>query len=437
MAVITQAVASLQSIPSPSALERRVLVVGPSTQQGEVLEQAGYLVSGAASAAEGAALLERRRHDVVVLVQTGEAEQDWAALRRLTKAAAGTPVIVMGPESLESAVEAMREGAYDFLSQSASAERLEQSVRQAAALRRRNERQREARAEMERRAGFDSLVGQSPAFLAALGTAARAAESEATILLRGETGTGKAALAEAIHRNSVRRDGPFVVWDGEDGKKAEGGTLYVEEASALTSTQQVRLLRLLESDVDVRVIAGTQSNLGEAVEDGRFRADLYYRLGSVQIELPPLRERLEDLPALAAQFAMESEARNGRPRTELTPALLQELKSYTWPGNVEELRSVMDRLVALAQGGQLSTADLPNFLRRERPILEVIHLELPPHGISLEAVEKELLFRALQKFNWNQTHAARYLSLSRKTLIYRMEKHGLHKRDLASAAGSD
>jgi len=181
--------------------------------------------------------------------------------------------------------------------------------------------------------------------------------------------------------------------------------------------------------VDVRVIAATHRNLQAMVEDGAFREDLYYRLSVIPLELPPLRDRREDVPELVQHFFVKAKQKHGRPDLKLPASLLPCFASYTWPGNVRELENIVERLVVLTPGNEITVEDLPEFLRRERPAVEELHLDLPEQGISLEAVEKELILSALKKFHWNQTHAARYLDLSRKTLIYRMEKYNIQRED--------
>ncbi|HPQ14085.1 MAG TPA: sigma 54-interacting transcriptional regulator, partial [Bryobacteraceae bacterium] len=203
---------------------------------------------------------------------------------------------------------------------------------------------------------------------------------------------------------------------------------------------QVKLLRLLQHGelekvgatsplrVDVRFIAATNRNLRAMIEDGTFREDLYYRLSVIPLELPPLRDRAEDIPELVQHFFVKAKEAQGRPNLVLPASLLPRFQDYRWPGNVRELENVIERIVVLARGDEITLADLPDFLRRERPAVDMLQLELPPQGISLEAVEKELIVRALEKFHGNQTHAARYLDISRKALIYRMEKHGIRRK---------
>jgi two-component system NtrC family response regulator len=218
---------------------------------------------------------------------------------------------------------------------------------------------------------------------------------------------------------------------------ADRGTLFLDEIGEMPVDLQVKLLRLIQQGelekvgaaapvkVDVRFVAATHRNLGAMIEDGAFREDLYYRLAVIPLELPPLRDRSDDIPELVQHFFLNAKEQQGRPDLMLPPGLLPRFQDYRWPGNIRELENVIERIVVLARGDEITLADLPEFLRRERPAIDMLQLELPAQGISLEAVEKELIVRALDRFHGNQTHAAKYLDISRKALIYRMEKHGI------------
>jgi two-component system NtrC family response regulator len=220
---------------------------------------------------------------------------------------------------------------------------------------------------------------------------------------------------------------------------ADRGTLFLDEIGEMPAELQVKLLRLIQQGelekigatsparVDVRLIAATHRNLQAMIEDGAFREDLYYRLAVIPLVLPPLRDRADDIPELVQFFFTKERERQGRPELTLPPALLAHFQDYRWPGNIRELENVIERIVVLARGDEITVRDLPDFLRRERPPAEMLQLDLPASGISLESVEKDLIVRALKKFGGNQTHAARYLDISRKALIYRMEKHDLRR----------
>jgi two-component system response regulator AtoC len=220
-------------------------------------------------------------------------------------------------------------------------------------------------------------------------------------------------------------------------ESADGGTLFLDEIGELPLELQVKLLRLIQhgevekvgatttATVDVRILAATHRNLQNLIEDGTFREDLYYRLAVIPLELPPLRERIDDIPELAEHLFLTAKQKHNLLNLRLPPALLTYFCGYRWPGNVRELENVIERLVVLSAGDEIALEDLPEFLRSERSGNERLNLELPAQGISLEAVEKELIEKALKKFDGNQTRAASFLDISRRTLIYRMEKHGI------------
>ena len=179
--------------------------------------------------------------------------------------------------------------------------------------------------------------------------------------------------------------------------------------------------------VDVRILAATHRNLQSLIEDGKFREDLFYRLAVIPLELPPLRERAEDIPELVQSIFLRTKEKHNLPNLRLPAHLVSHFCGYRWPGNVRELENVIERLVVLAAGDEIGVNDLPEFLQIAKSGSEALQFELPPEGISLEAVEKEIILKALKKFEWNQTKTAAYLDISRRTLIYRMEKHGFHK----------
>jgi two-component system NtrC family response regulator len=448
----------------------RILVVDDDESLRRVtqvqLEQEGYEVATAPNATEALAALEKAPYDLVItdLKMPGLTGVD--LLRRVRQDYPEILVIVVTAYgTVESAVEAMKLGAYDYLTKPVNPDALRLMVGRALEHLRLREEVRLLRSSLDEKYGFESIIGRAPALLYVLDSAARAAQSDATVLIRGETGTGKELLAKGIHLNSRRRERPFVTINcaaiprdlleselfghvkgaftgavtHRKGKieLAEGGTVFLDEIGDVAPELQVKLLRLIQEreieklglgqtvKVDVRIIAATHRNLAAMVEDGAFREDLYYRLNVIPLEVPPLRERPEDIPDLVRHFFERSKRQHARDDIELPDALLPYFTAYGWPGNVRELENVVERLVVLTRGRTITVDDLPEALRRQRPALDSLHLELPPQGISLEAVERELILRALEKFNWNQTQAARYLDLSRKTLIYRMEKYGL------------
>ena len=399
-------------------------------------------------------------------------------LERIRRDYPEIPVLIITAfGTIQSAVKAIRAGAYDYLTKPIDYDELGLAVSRVLEHFRLVQEVRTLRANLDRKYGFENIIGHSEILLSVLDTAARAAQSNSTILIHAETGTGKELLARAIHFNSRRRAKPFVTINcgaiprdlleselfghvkgsftgalaHKPGKVelADGGTLFLDEIGEMPGDLQVKLLRLLQQGemekvgaaapvkVDVRFVAATHRNLRAMIEDNTFREDLYYRLAVIPLELPPLRDRADDIPELVQHFFLKAKHEQGRPDLVLPSSLLPRFQDYRWPGNIRELENVIERIVVLTRGDEITLADLPDFLRRERPAIDMLQLELPHQGISLENVEKELLVRALDKFHGNQTHAARYLDISRKALIYRMDKHGIRRKATDGDAEED
>ena len=463
---------------------KRILVVEDDESLRRVtqfqLEQAGYQVSTASEGSKALALLEKVPQDLVITDLMMPGVSGLELLKRIRADYPETIVILVTAfGSVESAVEAMKVGAYDFITKPIHPDALILLVNRTLEHHQLRKEIGILRSSLDQKYGFENIIGRSGTLLYVLDAAARAASADSTVLIRGETGTGKELLAKAIHFNSGRREHPFVTincgaiprelleselfgyvkgsftgaFAHKKGKieMADQGTVFLDEIGEMPPDLQVKLLRLIQEreiekvggtspiKVDVRIIAATHRNLQAMIEDGTFREDLYYRLAVIPLELPPLRERPEDIPELVQHFFAISRQKHGRPDLALPASLLPHFCSYRWPGNVREVENIIERLIVLARGSDITLSDLPEFLRRERPVLDELQLDLPANGISLDAVEKELILRALKKFHWNQTHAARYLDISRKTLIYRMEKYGIReeegtKRSAASAA---
>jgi two-component system NtrC family response regulator len=433
------------------------------------LEQMGYAATGAASAAAAIEAIEKAPPALVLtdLKMAGMSGMD--LLERVRRDYPEVPVLIITAfGTIQSAVQAMRAGAYDYLAKPIDYDELALAVSRVLEHYRLVEEVRTLRTSLDRKYGFENIIGHSEALLSVLDTAARAARSNSSILIHAETGTGKELLARAIHFNSRRKDKPFITincgaiprdlleselfghvkgsFTGALAHKAgkvemaNRGTLFLDEIGEMPGELQVKLLRLIQQgelekvgatapvQVDVRFVTATPRNLEAMIEDGTFREDLYYRLAVIPLELPPLRERAEDIPELVQHFFVKAKKAQGRPDLILPAGLLPRFQDYRWPGNVRELENVIERIVVLARGNEITPADLPEFLRRERPAVDTLQLELPARGISLEAVEKELIVRALERFQGNQTHAAAYLDISRKALIYRMEKHGIRRK---------
>jgi len=453
-------------------MTRRILVVDDEESIRRVLQfrldQEGYPVDVAEDAQQAIEFLNRQPYALVISDVRMPGMSGIDLLHKIRAAYPATEVVLLTAfGAIESAVAAMKQGAFDYLTKPIEADELFLVVQRALERRALTLEVQSLRAAFERKYGFENMLGQSPSLLEVIDSASRAAPSDVTILIRGETGTGKEVLAKAIHAASPRKDRPFVpincgaipkeLLESElfghvkgsftgavahkKGKveSAEGGTLFLDEIGELPLDLQVKILRVLQereiqrvggletTKVNVRVITATHRNLQAMMDDGLFRNDLYYRLAVIPLEIPPLRERPEDVPELVFHFFSKAKHRMGRPDLILPDELLAYFSAYRWPGNVRELENVMERVVVMARGNEITVMDLPRYLREQPSPVEAIRLELPAKGISLEAVERELIVLAVKRFDWNQTQAAQYLDISRKTLIYRMEKFGLAK----------
>lgn len=448
---------------------RRILVVDDDSSLRRVmrmqLEEAGYSVSLASDGDEAWTML-RDETPSLVITDLRMPTTGLELLSRLTKDGLQTTVIVVTAfGTIETAVEAMRLGAYDYVTKPLDFEALKLVVQRAMERQKLIEEVETLRSALDQRYGFEGIVGHSKGLLHVLNQAARVSQKDATILIQGETGTGKELVARAIHHNSRRTNQPFIsincgaiprdlveselfgyvrgAFTGAVTNKigrieaADGGTLFLDEIGELSLDAQVKLLRVLQegeltklgatspTKVDVRVIAATHRNLSAMVEDGIFREDLYYRLAVVPLTLPPLRERRDDIPELIEVLFERAKERHGMQDVRLSPAVHQRLIAYRWPGNVRQLENVLERLLVLSSSNLISMEDLPEEISVSTSPGAVLWPELPEDGISLESVERELIRRALERFGGNQTQTARYLDISRRALIYRMDKHGL------------
>lgn len=448
---------------------KRILVVDDDSSLRKVmkmqLEEAGYQVTLASDGAEAHDLIQETRPQLVI----SDLKMPTSGLELMRRIAEDdlqpTLIIVTAFGTVETAVEAMKLGAYDYVTKPLDFEELVLVVHRAMERQNLLEEVRSLRSALDQRYGFEGIVGRAKGLLRVLDQASRVAQRDTTVLIQGETGTGKELLARAIHHNSPRKSQPFVTINcgsipkelveaelfgytrgaftgahtSRSGKieLADGGTLFLDEVGELPLDAQVKLLRVLQQGeiakigatdtikVDVRVVAATHRNLQAMIEDGTFREDLYYRLAVVPLLLPPLRERRDDIPELVKHLFDKAKERHGIIDVELSSAVVQHLTRYRWPGNVRELENVLERMLVLSSSNFVTENDLPEEIRRVPPDGSSFWIELPEEGVSLEAVERELILRALEYAKGNQTRAAKYLDISRRTLIYRMEKYGL------------
>jgi two-component system NtrC family response regulator len=430
------------------------------------LSEAGYEVRGVESVQDALDALGRAEYDLVVtdLLMPGRTGLDLVESLRGRKPEPAVLVITAHGD-VATAVRAMQLGALDFLEKPFARERLLVAVGKAMELVRLRDENRRLRAFVSERGPSGGILGSSPALRSVLADLERAAETDATVLLLGESGTGKELAARAIHLASRRRAGPFVVVNcaaipeglleselfghrkgaftgavsDTSGKfeVAAGGTIFLDEIGELPLAVQPKLLRVLEDGVldkvgdpsgtksDARVVAATHRDLDVLVREGAFREDLYYRLSVVPLRMPPLRERREDIPALIEHLLAKQARRHDRAAPALSTDAIDRLVTYDWPGNVRELENLLERFVVLQRGTTIEFSDLPEPLRRELPRYGGARLDLPAEGIVLEEVERGLIEEALRRSSGNQSAAARFLGLTRQTLVYRMQKFGL------------
>jgi DNA-binding NtrC family response regulator len=380
-------------------------------------------------------------------------------LARLNEQNSHAPVIVMSAfGTVENAVEAMKKGAVDFLPKPFSLDHLTVVVEKALELRKLRDENRELREALGQRYQFENIIGHSPAMQEIFATITRVAGTRATVLLAGESGVGKDMIARAIHQHSPRRDRPFVkinctaipenlmeseLFGYEKGaftganiskpgkfEAADTGTVFLDEIGDVPPGIQVKLLRVLQEreferlgsnktlHTDVRVVAATNVDLRAALEQGTFREDLYYRLNVVPLNIPPLRERKDDIPYLVEHFAKKF---NG----EISEGALERLLSYHWPGNVRELENVIERSILLAQGPRVEADDVRiDTSQRSRPSASSADHFLP-EGMSLDEFEQSVIRESLKRANGNKSQAARLLGLTRNALRYRLAQMGI------------
>ena len=427
------------------------------------LVEAGYRVQAAPSGEDGLRLFDADVFDAVVTDITMPGMSGIEVLKTIHRKDAHLPVIVITAYgTIESAVEAMRQGAFDYITKPVSRDELRLTLDKAIKMRRLEQENVELRTAVTDRYRFENIIGSSGNIHDVLDLAGRVAASDASVLITGETGTGKELLAKGIHFNSRRADSPFVAINcvaipenlieselfghvkgaftgavkDKEGKfeLAAGGTLFLDEIGDLRIDLQAKILRSLQErevdrvggsrpiSVDVRVIAATNKDIERAVKEGAFREDLYYRLSVITLAMPPLRERRDDVPLLASHFLKKF---NKGSAVRMDPEALSLLTSYGWPGNVRELENVIERASVLRRGDLITREELQDKLKQKTGGVENIILNLPDEGISLEDLEKSLIIKALEKHKGNQTRAAEYLGITRPTLIYRMEKYEL------------
>ncbi len=448
----------------------RVLVVDDEPEMTRVIEQAltrrNYEVATRQSAEAAWESLEREDFDVVVTDLNMRGMNGVELTERVAKNRKDLPVIVITAfGSLETAIATMRAGAYDFLTKPFEIDQLVVAVERAitnAALREEVKRLREEVARTKPSAEF---IGDSPAMRKVHEVISRVADSDATVLVTGESGSGKELVARDLHKRSRRKDGPFVAincaalpeplleselfghvkgafTDARTASRglflqASGGTLFLDEIGEMAPGMQAKLLRALEersvrpvggtteTAFDARIVAATNRDLESLVESGKFREDLYYRVNVVHVEVPPLRARGNDVLLLAQLFVQRFATSLGKNVKGISDAVAERLLSYSWPGNVRELQNCIERAVALARFEELTVEDLPPKVREYKPSFVVVATEDPTDLVTMEEVERRYIQRVLEAVGQNKTQAAKVLGFDRTTLYRKLERYKL------------
>ncbi len=448
-----------------------ILVVDDDTAHRTMLKTLisrwGYEITEADDGSTAIEQVETRPFDLVLMDIRMLKVSGLEALEVIRELNPALPVIIMTAySSVDTAVAAMKNGAYDYLTKPLDFDKLKVTLQRATEHCRLREENRALKESLGKYFDRREIIGKSTAMTDLLTTIARVAPSEATLLITGESGTGKELIAAATHYNSPRRDKPFVKincaaitetlfeselfghekgsFTGADKRKdghfvlADGGSIFLDEISEMPLPMQVKLLRVLQEreltrvggeaviKVDVRIITATNRSLPDLIKEGAFREDLYYRLNVIEVDMPPLRERREDIPLLAEHFRVFFAGQNRKELKGFTPGSMDHLIRYGWPGNVRELRNAVERGVVMATGEYLDLDDLPALATDGiSPGDAALALQASAGNVTLDEVEKSTILQTLEATEGNKSEAARRLGITRKTLHKKLKLYGV------------
>jgi two-component system response regulator HydG len=450
-------------------MSERVLLVDDDQPLCETLQaglsRRGFAVSFRTSAGEALAALSAEEFDVVLTDLNMKGTSGLELCERVVERRGDIPVVVLTAfGSFETAVAAIRAGAYDFISKPVQLDVLAIALRRATQHRALRDEVKRLRLEVGHPSRIENFLGQSPAMQRVHDLIARVGDSDASVLVTGESGTGKEVVARALHRQS-RRPGAFVAvncaampealleselfghvrgafTDAREARpglfvEARRGTILLDEIGDMPLGLQPKLLRVLqercvrpvgganEIPVDVRILAATNRDLESAIEEKRFREDLFFRINVIQIPLPPLRARVGDILLLAQHFTLQIAARTDKSVTGISPSAAAKLLAYPWPGNVRELMNCIERAVALTRHDQIVVEDLPDKVQNHRSTQLVLGGDDPSELVPMDEVEKRYILRVLDAVAGNKTAAARILGFERKTLYRKLDRFGI------------
>lgn len=429
------------------------------------LRELNFEVAEARGVADARRMLDQRSFDLLLVDIRLEDGDGFDILAYCRDRHPSTAVLLMtGYGTVETGVEALRLGAFDLLTKPLIDDELEMAIDRALSQRKVLEENRQLKAQLDLRYGMENIIGHDYRMQRVFDIIESVADTRATVLITGESGTGKSLLARAIHRRSTRRDGPFVevacgampetlleselfghvagAFTGATGEKkgkfrqADGGTIFLDEIGTASPSLQVKLLRVLQEfefeavggsetfRVDTRVILATNEDLAQRVAEGTFRQDLFYRINVINIELPPLRERTSDIPLLAQHFLENACEDAGRPLKTFSDDAIAAMQQYAWPGNVRELQNVVERAVLLGKGDLITRADLPRTLGPSTPRVGSA-TNIRTLKEALEEPERQIILEVLRASNWNRHLTADRLGINRTTLYKKMKRLGL------------
>ena len=431
-----------------------------------VLDAEGYDIKQADNGQAAIAAVEDRFYDLVIMDIRMPKVGGIEALKKIKEISPGIPIILMTAyASVGTAVEALKSNAYDYLTKPLDIDELKILVAKALRFRQLEQENVYLKERLNDRFDFSKILGRSPAMNSLFETMALVAPSEATLLIEGESGTGKELIANAIHQNSPRSERPLIkvncaalpetlleseLFGHEKGaftgaiarrqgrfQLAHKSSIFLDEIGEMAPTTQAKILRVLQErefepvgstqtlKVDTRIIAATNKNLKEEIDQGHFREDLYYRINVVVLRVPSLRERREDIPLLADFFLKQYAKKNRRSIQGFTPRAVDLLMRHDWPGNVRELENVVERAVIMSRGDMITPLEFPEILKELDIDGQASRVDLTP-GRSLKEVEKDMILRTLDETGGNRTHAAKQLGISRRTLQLKLKEYGIN-----------
>lgn len=435
------------------------------------MQQEGYHTWLASRGPDGLKIIKEEDPSLVILDLKMPEMDGLEVLKHALEINPKLPVIILTAHgTIETAIDAMKMGAVDYITKPFDLDELKLVIKQNLVVAQLATEVSFLRSQLTKE--YSNMVGESQAFQEVVHLIERVSHTNVNVLITGESGTGKEVVAVAIHRNSLRKNGPFVpvncaalpeqlleselfghekgAFTGAYSRKigrfelADNGTIFLDEIGELPLSMQAKLLRVLQEksfervggtktlNVDVRVIAATNRQLEKAIEDGQFRQDLYYRLNVMPINIPPLRERREDIPLLVDHIMDKLRPTYGE--KIVSDEALELIRRYDWPGNVRELQNVIERANIISPEHQIFPEHLPEEIRGEKTKSDqTLDIKLPDEGVSLEEVEKQYLIKALEKSNGNQSKAAELLGITRSTFIYRCQKYGVSKNQIQQA----